>query len=310
MAPGPRCPLTSICAVPRDLFVSAADGLRLYARDLGPLDSKAIPVVCLPGLARTSADFHSLAAVLASDETRARRVIAVDYRGRGRSAWDPDWRRYDVRVELEDVLQVLTAAGVEEAILVGTSRGGLISMGLGAVRPTLLRGVVLNDIGPVIDPRGLVRIRSYIGKLPTPRDFREAADFLRRISQAQFPAWTDNEWDILARGTWTETEGRLMLAYDPSLMKSVAAMDIESPLPTLWPLYEGLNHVPVLVLRGEHSDILGAETLERMRKVHPMFEAVTVPGQGHAPLLEGDLITRIVRFVTEIDGRDAPSVSA
>jgi pimeloyl-ACP methyl ester carboxylesterase len=302
---GLRCPLTSTRPTSRDLFVSARDGLRLYARDLGPLDSRALPVVCLPGLARTSADFHSLAAVLASDETTARRVIAVDYRGRGRSEWDPDWRRYDVRVELEDVLQVLTAAGVEEAIFVGTSRGGLISMGLGAVRPTLLRGVVLNDIGPVVDPRGLVRIRSYIGKLPTPRDFREAAENLRRISEAQFPAWADTEWEILARGTWTETEGRLMLAYDPKLMETVAAMDMEASLPNLWPLFEGLNHVPVLVLRGEHSDILGAETLQRMSEVHPMLEAVTVPGQGHAPLLEGDLIKRIARFVTEIEERHA-----
>jgi pimeloyl-ACP methyl ester carboxylesterase len=289
----------------RDFFVSAADGLRLYALDLGPLDSNAMPVVCLPGLARTSADFHSLAFALASDETRPRRVISADYRGRGRSEWDRDWRRYDVRVELDDVLQILTAAGIEEAIFVGTSRGGLIAMGVGAVRPALLRGVVLNDIGPVIDPGGLVRIRGYVGKLAPPRDFREAAENLRRMSEAQFPAWTDRDWETLARGTWKETDGGLMLAYDPNLMQTVAAMDLAAPLPSLWPLFEGLSHVPVLALRGEHSDILEAKTLERMGEVHPMLEAVTVPGQGHAPLIEGDLIKRIARFVAETESRDA-----
>jgi pimeloyl-ACP methyl ester carboxylesterase len=296
-------------AVSRDLFVSAADGLRLYAHDQGPLDSRAIPVVCLPGLARTSADFHSLSAALAGDETRSRRVISVDYRGRGRSEWDRDWRRYDVRVELEDVLQVLTAAGIEEAIFVGTSRGGFIGMGLGAVRPALLRGVVLNDSGPVIEARGLVRIRGYVGKLPTPRDFREAAEILRRISEAQFPAWTGSEWETLARGTWNETESGLMLAYDPKLMETMAELDVEAPLPNLWPLFEGLKHVPVLALRGEHSDILAAETLNRMGEAHPMLEAVTVPGQGHAPLIEGDVIKRIARFVTEVEGRVAPRVA-
>src|SRR3712207_6605566 len=131
----------------RDLFVSAADGLRLYARDYGPDAGAALPVVCLPGLARTSEDFHDLAQALSADPRRPRRVLALDYRGRGRSEWDPDWRNYDVRVELNDVLQVLAAAGIDKAVFVGTSRGGLIVMALGAVRPTLLAGAVLNDVG-------------------------------------------------------------------------------------------------------------------------------------------------------------------
>src|SRR4051794_3069130 len=114
-----------------DLFVSASDGLRLYARAYVPNSVTGRDVVCLPGLARTAADFHELAVVLSSGP-RARRVFALDYRGRGRSGWDKDWRNYDVRVELDDTLQVLTAAGVEQAIVVGTSRGGLIAMGLSA----------------------------------------------------------------------------------------------------------------------------------------------------------------------------------
>lgn len=285
----------------RDLFVSASDGLRLYARETGPRAGSALPVVCLPGLARTSADFDELVAVLAGDEIRPRRVLAIDYRGRGRSDWDPDWRRYDVRVELDDVLQVLTAAGIEEAVFVGTSRGGIITMGLGASRPALVRGAVLNDIGPVIDSKGLVRIRAYVGKLPAPRSFAEAAETMKRITDAQFPAFTDEDWDMMARTTWRDEGGRLVLAYDPQLMRTLETVDPDAKIPPLWHLFEPLKRVPVLVLRGENSDILSAETLTAMQAAHPGLQAATVPGQGHAPLLRGPLVERIKRFVDETE---------
>ncbi|CAA9333984.1 MAG: Hydrolase, alpha/beta fold family, partial [uncultured Microvirga sp.] len=123
-----------------ELVVSAADGLRLFTRDYGPRACDALPVVCLPGLSRNSADFHELALALSGDPQRPRRVLALDYRGRGRSEYDPDPRNYDIRIELGDLLQVLTVAGVAEAILIGTSRGGLITMALAAARPALLRG--------------------------------------------------------------------------------------------------------------------------------------------------------------------------
>ena len=285
----------------RDLFVSAPDGLKLYARDEGPLASDALPVVCLPGLARTSADFRSLAEALATDGARPRRVLSLDYRGRGRSEWDVDWRRYDVRIELEDVLQVLTAAGIAEAVFVGTSRGGLIVMGLAAMRPALLRGAVLNDVGPVIEARGLERIRGYVGRLPTPRDLDQAVDILKGTLGAQFPALSDAGWRSLARGTWTEGRDGLVAAYDPALMNILSALDLEAPLPVLWPLFAGLKRIPVLALRGEHSELLSEETFGRMQEAHPRLEAVTVAGQGHAPLIEGDLIERIARFVVETE---------
>jgi pimeloyl-ACP methyl ester carboxylesterase len=290
-----------VSASVRDLFVSAPDGLKLYARDEGPLASDALPVVCLPGLARTSADFRSLAEALANDGARPRRVLSLDYRGRGRSEWDTDWRRYDVRIELEDVLQVLTAAGIAEAVFVGTSRGGLIVMGLAAMRPALLRGAVLNDVGPVIEARGLERIRAYVGRLPTPRDLDQAVDILKGTLGTQFPALSDAGWRSLARGTWTEGRDGLVAAYDPALMNILSALDLEAPLPVLWPLFEGLKRIPVLALRGEHSELLSEETFGRMQEAHPRLEAVTVAGQGHAPLIEGDLIERIARFVAETE---------
>src|SRR5262245_27771991 len=123
-------------------FVTARDGLKLHLRDYGPLAATVLPVVCLPGLARTAADFHELALALAEDETTPRRVLALDYRGRGLSEYDRDWKNYDIRVELDDVMQVLVAMGIDEAVFVGTSRGGLLTMALAVARPGAIRGVV------------------------------------------------------------------------------------------------------------------------------------------------------------------------
>ncbi len=285
----------------RDLFVSAADGLRLYARDYDPGRPGALPVVCLPGLARTSEDFHDLAEALSADPVRPRRLLSLDYRGRGRSEWDRDWRNYDVRVELNDVLQVLTAAGIEKAIFVGTSRGGLITMALSAARPTILAGVVLNDVGPVLEAGGLKRIRGYVGKLPSPRTMQEAAQILRQISGPGFPRYTDHQWEKMARGTWREDEGQLILNYDPNLMKTLEGLDLESPLPDLWPLFEGLKPFPVLAIRGGNSDLLTAHTLQSMQERHPRLKAITVPDEGHAPSLEGDLVQDIRQFIIDVE---------
>lgn len=292
----------------RDLFVSAGDGLKLYARDYGPRASAALPVVCLPGMARNATDFHDLAVALGEEDKRPRRVLALDYRGRGRSERDGDWRAYELKVELNDVLNLLVAAGVHEAVFVGTSRGGLLTMMLAAARPGLIRGAVLNDAGPVIEARGLVRIRNYLGRMPTPRDYREGAEILRRLSDAQFPAFGDREWEASARGTWNEDGGKLTLAYDPRLGKTLDQLDPEAPLPSLWPFFEGLRRVPVMVLRGEHSDILSAQTVTRMAEAHPDLEHIHVPGQGHAPMLAGrDLLQRLRRFVIRAEETPRPA---
>jgi len=285
----------------RDLFVSTADGLRLYTRDYGPRTGGALPVVCLSGLARSSEDFHHLAEALSSDVLRPRRVLALDYRGRGRSDWDEDWRNYDVKVELNDVLQVLTAAGIEKAVFIGTSRGGLITMALSAVQPTLIAGAVLNDVGPVLEIQGLLRIRGYIGKLPAPRTMAEAAQILRRTSGSQFPYFTDQQWEAMARGTWIDRDGQLSLNYDPGLMNTLAGLDLETPLLNLWPLFEAMKPFPVLAIRGSNADLLTAETLRTMEERHPGLKTIEVPHQGHAPALDGDLIQAIKGFITELD---------
>ena len=277
-------------------FYSAQDGLRLHLRDHGGPEGRT-PVVCLPGLARTAEDFDALASHLKSE----RRVVALDYRGRGLSDWDKDWKNYDLAVENGDILTVLAAAGISEAVLIGTSRGGLHSMIFAATRPTLLKGVVLNDIGPVLEAKGLARIRGYVGKLPAPRSWSDAVNLAKSIMGAQFTGLSEAEWETYARLTFIEKDGRFSARYDPNLMRPLAALDLEAPLPELWPQFEGLAHVPVLAIRGENTDLLSEATLAGMAARHPRFESHTVPGQGHAPLLlDEPTISVIVQFVAKI----------
>lgn len=288
------------------LFISARDGLKLHARDYGPLEATTLPVICLPGFARTAADFHELALALATDATKPRRVLALDYRGRGLSEYDRNWNNYDIRVELDDLMQLLVAAGIEGAIFVGTSRGGLLTMAMGAARPGVIKGVVMNDIGPVIDARGLLRIRGYVGKLPLPRSFAEGAEILKRLSDQQFPQFGDREWDMMARRTWTDRDGQMRSDYDPNLMKVLEDLDLETPLPLLWSYFDGLNGVPVLAIRGANSDLMAEKTLVEMGERHPDCETFVAPGQGHAPLLgTKDMVRRIGRLVARAERRAA-----
>ncbi len=285
-------------------FFTASDGLKLHARDYGPLAGPALPVVCLPGFARTAADFHEVALALSQDEARPRRVLALDYRGRGLSAYDPEWKHYDIRVELDDLMQVLVAAGIERAVFIGTSRGGLLTMALAAARPAVIKGAVLNDVGPVIDARGLLRIRGYVGKLPQPRSFSEGAEILKRLSDQQFPALGDAEWELMARRTWTDRDGPLRPDYDTNLMKVLEELDLEVPLPVLWPYFDALQSVPMLAIRGDNSDLLAEKTLQEMAERHPDCETHVVPGQGHAPLLGSkEMIRRIGKLVTRAERR-------
>ncbi len=217
---------------------------------------------------------------LSRHKHRPRRVVAIDLRGRGLSDRDKDWRRYEPRIELADVVDQLAALGVAHAVIVGTSRGGLIAMGMGAVRPGLLRGVVLNDVGPVIEAQGLIRIRSYVGKLPPPRSMDEAVDILRRISDARFPALSDDDWLTLARGSWVEKDGKLVPSYDTELFRGLAALDLEAPLPPIWPYFDSLKSLPILAIRGENSDLLSPGTLDAMAQAHAGLETLTVPARA------------------------------
>jgi pimeloyl-ACP methyl ester carboxylesterase len=286
------------------VFISAPDGLRLHVRCYGARSAPALPVVCLPGLARTAADFEALADVLSSDPSTPRRVIALDYRGRGQSEYDRDPANYNFQVELADVLAVIAALDAARAIFVGTSRGGILAMLLAAVRPTAIAGCVLNDIGPVIEPKGLIRIKGYVGKLPQPRSFEEGAEILRRLFDAQFPKLGPADWLASARRAFRQQNGALVPTYDVKLAKTLEGVDFEKPFPPLWQQFDALKEKPVLVIRGANSDILSAATVESMATRRATLETIEVPDQGHAPLLvEPDVIGRIADFIARCDAR-------
>ena len=296
--------LASSIANSYSIFVTAADGLRLHVRCYGRASAAGTPVVCLPGLARTTADFEVLATALSRDGSHPRRVIALDYRGRGISQYDHNPANYSLPVELADVLAVVAALETLPAVFIGTSRGGILTMLLAAVRPSAIAGAVLNDIGPVIEPQGLMRIKSYVGKLPQPRTFEEGAEILRRLFHTQFPLLGPNDWLAAARRMFKEEDGQLVTAYDPKLATTLAAVDLEQPVPTLWKEFDALTHVPVMVIRGANSDILSASTVAQMKARHPALETFEVPDQGHAPLLaEPDTVALIANFVGACDGR-------
>lgn len=287
--------------MPITRFVTATDGIRIHVRDYASRSAGALPVVCLPGLARTTADFDTLAEALAA---AGRRVVTLDYRGRGRSDYDPDPAKYSLPVELGDVITVLTALACEPAVFVGTSRGGILTMLMAAVRPAAIAGAVLNDIGPVLETEGLVRIQGYVGKLPTPASFDEAARILARLFGAQFPKLSHDDWLKSAYRTYKDKNGVLIANYDVALARALEDFDPEKPLPDLWPQFEALKPVPVMAIRGANSDLLSATTVHEMQQRHPDLETLVVPDQGHAPLLaEADVIARIAAFVARCDAQ-------
>jgi pimeloyl-ACP methyl ester carboxylesterase len=294
--------IRSMTAAAISRFITSPDGLRLHIREYGDGNSDRLPVICLPGLSRTAEDFDVLAAALAHDPAMPRRVLALDYRGRGLSDYDRDPKNYALPVELADVIAVLDACAAAPAVIVGTSRGGLLAMMLAAVRPEAIAGVVLNDIGPVIEPKGLMRIKDYVGKLPQPGSFEEGAVILCRIADGQFPNLSAADWLAAAKRAWRDEDGRLILTYDTGLAHNLAAVTSGQPLPAMWPQFEALALKPVMVIHGANSDLLSAETVEAMKARHPAMEVLVIPDQGHAPLLvEPELIERIARFAEKCD---------
>lgn len=285
-----------------DRFVGVADGLKLHVRDWRPKTPRGAPVVCLPGLARTLEDFVALAERLSAE---GRRVVAISARGRGLSDRDPDPARYQLKIETDDALAVLTALAIDRAHVLGTSRGGLQAMMIGALKPAALASVVLNDIGPVVENDGLTRIRDGLADASIPASFAEAARAIRERNEKRFPALGEADYDRWARRAWRMTDDGLEPASDPALLRIFDGLDLNVPSPPIWPLFGTLKAKPLMVVRGEHSDILSAGTLALVlaRRAATVW---TTPGQGHAPLLDDEpTMAAVAAFLDEADASSA-----
>ncbi|MBE7218975.1 MAG: alpha/beta hydrolase [Caulobacteraceae bacterium] len=278
----------------------SADGLVLSARDYpGAAGLARLPVICLHGLTRNARDFEEVAPRLAAS---GRRVLALDVRGRGRSARDPQPMNYVVPTYATDVAALAAQAGIARAVFVGTSMGGLITMALATAAPMLVAAAVLNDIGPEIGATGLARIGRYAGGDAPVADWPAAAAYARAINAAAFPHYGDAEWDAFARRLFNDAQGRPVLDYDPAIAEPMRAAQGQ-PTPDLWPLFDTLaKHRPLLLVRGETSDILEAQVAERMVERADRLRLVTLPGVGHAPMLtEPEAMDALLTFLAEVD---------
>lgn len=277
---------------------SARDGLVLAGRKYGWANKDPHPVVCLPGITRNASDFHDLAAFLASKKGGSRRIISLDFRGRGASEHDADWKNYTLSVETEDTLDVLTMLGLGNVNIIGSSRGALVAMMLASTRPGMLKSIILNDMGPVVDATGLVRIwRTYDSK-NLPSTLQEAADLRERVGKTSSTAFTKEDWLKEAERLYEIKQGKLALRFDRNLITSLRSINLDERLPDMWPEFAALTKIPTLVIRAENSDILSKDTVETMKLLHGNMEAEVAPGQSHAPILSvGGLEKKISSFL-------------
>lgn len=264
-------------------YFTAEDGVRTYYRRYPAFGTETkLPVLCMHGLTRNSRDFEEVAPAIAA---AGRTVLAVDVRGRGRSDYDPKPENYNPGVYVQDMLGLLDDLRIERVSAIGTSMGGLMTMLMAAARPTLIASAVINDIGPVIDPKGLARIQGYVGGAGPFDGWDAAAEGVRDINGVAFPNETgDAFWLAFARRVCRELEdGKVAFDYDKAISQPVQSGDVAPP--DLWPFFDALAPVPLLLVRGALTDLLSEDTVREMSRRSPAMSRVDVPNVGHAPLL-------------------------
>jgi len=254
---------------------TTSDGLKLYYTDEGA----GLPVLCLAGLTRTTADFDYVTPHLAGN-----RLIKLDYRGRGQSEFDPKWQNYILPVECRDIIELLDHLGLEKVAVLGTSRGGLNAMGLARGAKHRLLGVALNDVGPVIDPQGMALIAEYIGRNPAARTHEAAAAAMARAFP-EFEGVPESRWLEEARKHYVQSDSGLRITYDPHLRDAVLAAG-DQMMPDLWPFFDAMEELPLALIWGVNSNLLAAETVADMQKRRPDMILGRVPGRGHIPFLD------------------------
>jgi pimeloyl-ACP methyl ester carboxylesterase len=279
---------------------TSRDGLKLHARDYaGGSSGCRLPVICLHGLTRNSKDFDEVAPRVAAN---GRRVLALDMRGRGRSAWDPNPDNYQPRVYARDVLDLMDKLGIARAVFVGTSMGGLITIAVAAIRSRAVAAAILNDVGPEVGQAGIERILSYAGQPATIETWDDAVDYVRRTNAVAFPDHSAADWQAFARRTFRDDNGRPALDYDPAIAIPLAKGQVKTRSLLATYLFRRLaRRRPTMLVRGELSDLTTAEIAGRMKRSAPRLKVVAIPGVGHAPMLtEPEAISAIDEFLRAV----------
>ncbi|WP_340149863.1 alpha/beta hydrolase [uncultured Sneathiella sp.] len=279
-------------------YYQSQDGLNLYYREYGS-EGDACPLLCLSGLTRNSADFHNFA----ERYSKNRKVYALDYRGRGKSDRDTDYKNYNPQVYLGDIHGFLTTLGIERALFVGTSLGGLMTMVMAGFAKNFVAGAILNDVGPEVDKSGGARILGYVGKDVRYASLEEAAKKQKEQYVGAYPDLSDEDWLGQANTTFTYDEAakNYCLNYDLNLSKALAdQLNSDEPV-DLWPFFKALGDIPTLAIRGALSDVLSDTVFMRMKSENPNMETVVLKNRGHVPLLnEPELLPVLDKFIDRI----------
>ena len=260
--------------------VTTFDNLSLYIRDYGDSLDLRPPILCLGGLTRNSKDFESFAERYSGD---GRRVICPDYRGRGKSQYDSNWLNYNPQIYIRDIKDLLSALNLHRVVVIGTSLGGILGMGMGTAMPTALAAVVMNDIGPVIEDEGLDFIIDYIKEDRPHKDWDSAVITIKKmLPNLRFQ--DEQIWLKMAKNTFRySNDGNLCFDWDVNIVKPLLKSNYK--IPDMWPLFKALADVPTMVLRGAESDILSPTCFAEMQKLKPDLCAVEIPRAGHVPTL-------------------------
>ncbi|MEQ9314601.1 MAG: alpha/beta hydrolase [Henriciella sp.] len=284
-----------------DIQYRSPDGLELYARAYGPEDAP-LTALCMHGLTRNHKDFEPTIEALGGRY----RFIAVDVRGRGHSAYATDPAQYTPAVYAGDMVSLLDHLKLEKAVLIGTSMGGLMSMVMASSAPERIVGIVLNDVGPTVEAAGLNRIAAYAGKGAPMKSWDEAADAVAKSQAIAFPDYGKEDWIAFAKRTCrVSDDGEICLDYDPAITATLG--EVKPSLLTriaMWRLFNSLKPFPLLIIRGETSDVFAQKTADLMVKRHPDAAFVNIPGRGHAPMLdEPAAVTAISDFLKRLEAK-------
>ena len=283
-----------------DRYYTSFDGLKLHYRDYAGPAQPRHTVLCLHGLTRNARDFEALALHLA----QWNRVLVIDFRGRGESENATDPMTYVPPVYVQDVKALLDAANVTEAVFIGTSLGGLVTMISANVIRHRVKAAVLNDIGPDLGAEGMARIATYVASDPAFTSWDECVAELIRLNTHVFPDWTEDQWLVMAKRLCRmHDDGTIHTDYDNQLAVPFMQLDPEKPV-DLWPYFEALKGIPALSIRGGTSDLFSEETFAKMKTVYPALRQATVPGVGHAPyLLEPEAIGAIEALLRDVPAK-------